>query len=79
MERGAPGIQLQPNPASNRLQMLVDPVFVGQDWALLDLNGRSVQVGQFRSGNDRIVVRDLPNGVYLFKGPLGAQRVVIQH
>ena len=79
MERGAPGIQLQPNPASNRLQMLVDPVFVGQDWALLDLNGRSVQAGQFRSGNDRIVVRDLPNGVYLFKGPLGAQRVVIQH
>ena len=78
LEREAPGIQLQPNPASDRIQMLVHPSFVGSTWALRDLGGRMVLSGRFSSGNDRILIGALPAGVYLFQGPQGTQRVVIQ-
>jgi len=44
-----------------------------------DLGGREVCSGQFNSGNDRILIDALPNGIYLFQGPQGTERVVIQH
>ena len=58
--------------------MLVHPSFVGSTWALRDLGGRMVLSGRFSSGNDRILIGALPAGVYLFQGPQGTQRVVIQ-
>ena len=78
MEREKPQIQLQPNPASDRIQLLVDPQFVGAQWNLVDLGGRSVLSGTIQSGNDRILVDGLSERVYLFKGPNGTDRVVIQ-
>lgn len=75
----APSIKLQPNPATDRVQLLVHPSYVGAPWTLLDLGGRTVRSGTFRSANDRILVGALPEGVYMFQGPEGTQRLVIQH
>jgi hypothetical protein len=79
LEQEVPSIKLQPNPASDRVQLLVHPSYVGAAWQLLDLGGRTVQTGTFRSANDRILVGALPEGVYMFQGPEGTQRLVIQH
>ena len=79
LEQDAPSIKLQPNPASERVQLLVHPTYIGATWQLLDLGGRTVQTGTFRSANDRILVGNLPEGVYMFQGPEGTQRLVIQH
>lgn len=79
LEQAVPSIKLQPNPASDRVQLLVHPSYVGAAWQLLDLGGRTVQTGTFRSANDRILVGELPEGVYMFQGPEGTQRLVIQH
>ena len=79
LDREAPGVRLQPNPASDRIQLLAHPRFIGAFWTLRDLSGREVRSGQFNSGNDRILIGSLPDGVYLFQGPEGTERVVIQH
>lgn len=79
LDREAPGVRLQPNPASDRIQLLAHPRFIGAFWTLRDLSGREVRSGQFKSGNDRILIGSLPDGVYLFQGPEGTERVVIQH
>ena len=48
-------------------------------WELLDLGGRTVKQGQFSSANDRILVEDLVDGVYLFRSDAGTERLVIQY
>ena len=78
MERSAPGLQLQPNPAAARVQLLAHPDFVGSTWKLLDLGGRTVKTGRFGSANDRILLEGLVDGVYLFRSDAGTERLVIQ-
>jgi len=75
----SPEIRLQPNPAYGQVQVLVHPEFVGTAWNLLDLGGRSVRNGTFRSANDRIKLDGLSEGVYFFRNDGGVERLVIQH
>ncbi len=78
MERRAPGVRVHPNPASSKVQVLVHPEFVGTPWALADLGGRVMSEGVFHSGNDRILLEDLSEGVYFLRTAQGTERVVIQ-
>lgn len=78
MERRAPGVRVHPNPASSKVQVLVHPEFVGTPWALADLGGRVMSEGMFHSGNDRILLEDLSEGVYFLRTAQGTERVVIQ-
>ena len=79
LDQPAPDVRIQPNPASNLVQVLVHPQFVGQTWELLDLGGRVLDAGEFRSANMRISLQGIPDGMLLFRSPYGTERLVIQH
>ena len=79
MDQPGPDVRIQPNPASNQVQVLVHPQFVGQPWELLDLGGRVLDAGEFRSANMRISLEGIPDGMVLFRSPKGTERLVIQH
>ena len=72
-------VSLQPNPSRGNLQLLADPSFIGRTWSVVDLGGRVLLEGTFRSANQRLDLTDLKDGVYLFQSEDGVERVVIQH
>ena len=73
-----PLVSLQPNPSRGQVQILADPSFIGRNWSVVDLGGRLLLEGTFRSANQRFDLTGLQNGVYLFQSEDGVERMVIQ-
>lgn len=65
-------LQLYPNPASEWLNISVDPTTsVNWQWTLRNANGQAVWTGQGQ--NTSISVRSLPQGLYLLTGQSATQ------
>ena len=71
-------VKLQPNPNRGSVQVLVDPSLIGHPWEVLDLGGRILRSGAFRSANQQLDLNGLGDGVYLFRSSDGVERLVIQ-
>ena len=73
-----PLVSLHPNPSHGNIQLLAAPSFIGRAWSVVDLGGRVLLEGAFRSANQRLDLTGLKDGVYLFRSEDGVERVVIQ-
>ena len=78
LDREGPLVSLQPNPSRGNLQLLADPSFIGRTWSVVDLGGRVLAEGAFRSANQQLDLMGLKDGVYLFRSEDGVERIVIQ-
>ena len=78
LDPSGPLVKLQPNPNRGSVQLLVDPSLIGQPWEVLDLGGRILRSGAFRSANQQLDLAGLGDGVYLFRSTDGVERLVIQ-
>ncbi|MBK8564854.1 MAG: T9SS type A sorting domain-containing protein [Saprospiraceae bacterium] len=64
----SPNVSLFPNPAQNELFISLDTQAKG-DYALsiVDMNGKLVKLVKLTTGQNKVGIENIPNGVYLAK------------
>ncbi len=65
-------IQILPNPASQEISIQSNSRYVGEEYVILNQKGGIVLKGILEEENSHVSIRDLPNGLYLFR--LGSQQ-----
>lgn len=58
-------VVLYPNPADEVISVFVTESLVGEDYVLIDLNGKSIQKGTLEQKNSEINIKELKSGTYL--------------
>ena len=65
-----------PNPATDFIDVFVDQVYSQAE--IIDMNGKTVMSVQLKNEVNRIVIADLPNGMYVLRVNGEARKFVKQ-
>lgn len=69
-------IRIFPNPASNKIQLIVDKKMT---ISIVDMTGKILLTQEIKKGANSIEISHLDSGCYILKNNLGQQRKLIKH